>query len=54
MIRVNKNNKHKIKGMAGSGNEGGKIQMEVLVKGITQKLYRRGGGGQDGRQGFST
>ena len=37
--------------MAGSGTEGGKIQMEVLVKGITQKLYR---GGQDGRQGFST
>ena len=33
--------------MAGSGTEGGKIQMEVLVKGITQKLYRGGGKMED-------
>ena len=36
--------------MAGSGMEGGKIQVGVLVKEITQKLY----GGQEGRQGFGT
>ena len=36
--------------MAGSGMEGGEIQVGVLVKEITQKLY----GGQEGRQGFGT
>ena len=38
--------------MAGSGTEGGEIQVGVLVKEITQKLY--GGGGQEGRQGCAT
>ena len=33
--------------MAGSGTEGGEIQVGVLVKGITQKLY----GGARGKTG---
>ena len=36
--------------MAGSGMEGGEIQVGVLVKEITQKLY----GGKEGRQGSGT
>ena len=37
-------------GRQGCGTGGGKIQMGVLVKGITQKLY----GEQEGRQGCGT